>query len=353
MAGILGELYKTGKKSVFISILINIIILGFVAGILYVQFTADLTLLESRLLNLVFIIPIFLALVRYGLLYGLLLGALALACHVFFPDTSAILDLRGLIILCCQIVSFILMSSLIGSIRKNEREMAIEISEKNELVKKSDTRSNNDLLEVLVKVIDAKDSYTYQHSKRVAYYAKCLALSNGFSEEASERVYVAGMLHDVGKIGMNESILNKSTMLTEQEKQEASRHPVVGARIAENLNCFKDVIPAIYYHHEVYNGTGYPEGLKGDKIPLAARILSIADAFDAMTSNRSYRIGMTVEEAVKRMVENIGNQFDPHLVVSFIDLIKNKGIFIEKTALPVKPGTAVQKDESEYDNINR
>jgi putative nucleotidyltransferase with HDIG domain len=245
------------------------------------------------------------------------------------------------------------MASLIGSIKKNEREMAYEISEKDELVKKSDTRSNNDLLEVLVKVIDAKDSYTYQHSKRVAYYSKCLALSNGFSEEESERVYVAGMLHDVGKIGMNESILNKSTMLTEQEKQEASRHPIVGARIAENLNCFKDVIPAIYYHHEVYNGTGYPEGLKGDNIPMAARILSIADAFDAMTSNRSYRIGMTVEEAVKRMVENIGNQFDPHLVVSFIDLIKNKGIFIEKSAPPIKAGMAVKKDESEYDNINR
>lgn len=353
MAGFLGKLYKNRKKNVFVSILINIVILGFTAGIIYLQYTADLTLLESKLLNFIFVIPIFLALIRHSLVYGLLIGIVGMACHIFFPELSDLFDPRSLMVFGCQMISFAFMASLIGSIKRNEQQMVLEINEKSELVKKSDTRSNNDLLEVLVKVIDAKDSYTYQHSKRVAYYAKSLALCNGFSEEASERVYVAGMLHDVGKIGMNESILNKSTVLTEQEKQEASRHPVVGARIAENLNCFKDVIPAIYYHHEVYNGTGYPEGLKGEKIPLAARILSIADAFDAMTSNRSYRIGMTVEDAVKRMVENIGNQFDPHLVVSFIDLIKNKGIFIEKTVLQANPGTVVKKDESEYDNIHR
>ena len=231
--------------------------------------------------------------------------------------------------------------------------MAEEITKKTELAKNADARTNSELLEVLVKVIDAKDSYTYQHSKRVAYYARCLALSSGFPEEAAERVYIAGILHDVGKIGMNENILNKRSALTEEEKAEASRHPIVGARIAENLNCFKDVIPAIYYHHEVYNGSGYPEGLKGEKIPVAARILSIADAFDAMTSNRSYRVGMPVEEAVKRLVENIGNQFDPHLVVRFIDLIKNKGIFVEKSESAVQPGAAVSVDESEYDNINR
>ncbi len=349
----LEDLYWKGKKDIFVAIVINILILAFTAGILYAQCTMDLTALESRLLNFIFMIPIFLAFFRFGLGYGLAIGILDILCNFIFPHPDSALYLPGLIVFICQMISFILMASFINGVRQNIFNMADEITKKTEQVKTADARSNSELLEVLVKVIDAKDSYTYQHSKRVAYYARCLALSSGFPEEAAERVYIAGMLHDVGKIGMNENILNKRSALTEAEKAEASRHPIVGARIAENLNCFKDVIPAIYYHHEVYNGSGYPEGLKGEKIPVAARILSIADAFDAMTSSRSYRVGMPVEEAVKRLVENIGNQFDPHLVVRFIDLIKNKGIFVEKREYAAKPGAAVTVDESEYDNINR
>lgn len=252
-------------------------------------------------------------------------------CHFIFPVNERIRSFSPLVltILAGQILLFILLLIFIINIKKKISSLNAEIQKKNERIKKGDDRSNSDIMEILVKVIDAKDSYTYQHSKRVAFYAKSLALCSGLSEEAAERVYIAGMLHDVGKIGLNENILNKSTRLDENEKQEASRHPVIGARIAENLNCIKDVIPAIYYHHEVYNGSGYPEKLKGDNIPLPARILSIADAFDAMTSDRSYRIGMPVESAVKQLIENIGNQFDPHLIVAFIDLLKNKTIFVE------------------------
>ena len=343
-------MFQTGKKNIFITILINIAILFAVLTIFYLQYSMDLTLLESKLLNFMFIIPIFLAVYRFGTIYGMGVGAAALVCYIVFPNWSDAIYPPALLILFCQMLISAIVFAFVSSVRKKIWVMSTEIKEKNELVKKADDKSNSDVLEVLIKVIDAKDSYTYQHSRRVAYYAKCLAMSSGLSEEAADRVYIAGMLHDIGKIGLNENILNKSTKLDENERQEASRHPIIGARIAENLNCFKDVIPGIYYHHEVYNGSGYPEGLKGNAIPLTARILSIADAFDAMTSDRSYRAGMPVENAVKRLIENIGNQFDPHLIVTFIDLIKNKAIYIESRSIQSQNSKKTVMDEV-FDNL--
>jgi len=321
----------TNKKNLILNILFNMAILLFVFGIVAVQYGMDLTLLESKLLNFMFMIPVSLAVYRFGIEYGIAISLAAIICHFVFPlnEWSSSYRLPALMILASQLLMFAIWSLLVIKVKKKFAALDAEIQKKDGLIKKADDKSNSDILEVLVKVIDAKDAYTYQHSKRVAYYAKSLAISSGLSEEAADRIYIAGMLHDIGKIGLNENILNKSTLLTENEKLEAARHPMIGARIAENLNCFKDVIPGIYYHHEVYNGSGHPEGLRGDAIPLAARIISIADAFDAMTSDRSYRVGMPVEDAVKRLIENIGNQFDPHLIVTFIDLLKNKAIFIE------------------------
>ena len=322
---------RKGNKYIFITILINIIIVFSVLEIIYAQYTMDFTLLESKLLNFMFIIPFFIAVYWHGPVYGACIGLVAVGCYFAFPVNEGITSLHplGIAIIFCQIIIFLLWSLYIGNVKRKIAQLDVEINEKEERILKAEDKNNSDILEVLLKVIDAKDSYTYQHSKRVAFYAKSLALSAGLSEESAERVYIAGMLHDIGKIGLNENILNKSTSLNENEKQEASRHPIIGARIAENLNCFKDVIPGIYYHHEVYNGSGYPEGLKGTAIPLAARILSIADAFDAMTSDRSYRVGMSVEEAVRRLLGNIGNQFDPDLIVAFIDLVRNKAILVK------------------------
>ena len=319
------------NQYVLLTILINFIIVFSVLEIIYAQSTMDLTLLESKLLNFMFIIPFFIAMYWHGPGYGICIGWVAAGCYFVFPANEGITSLHplGLAVFICQVIIFTLWALYIVRVKRKITLLDVEISEKEKRILRAEDKSNNDILEVLLKVIDAKDSYTYQHSKRVAYYAKCLAISAGIPEETAERVYIAGMLHDIGKIGLNENILNKITALDENEKQEASRHPVIGARIAENLNCFKDVIPGIYYHHEVYDGSGYPEGLKGDEIPLPARILSIADAFDAMTSDRSYRIGMPVEDAVRRLLGNIGNQFDPDLIVTFIDLVRNKSIHVK------------------------
>ncbi|MHB1485131.1 MAG: HD-GYP domain-containing protein [Saccharofermentanales bacterium] len=318
-------------KDIFITVLINIVIIVFITALVSMQYFSGMTLLESKLLNFLFIIPVFISVYKHNLYYGTVIIVVAIACNFIFPFSGWEISysMVTLSILAAQLVMFILSAVFVNHIKDTINDLKSEIKEKDERLIIKDDRNYNDIMEILVKVIDAKDSYTYQHSKRVAYYAKNLAVSFGLSEEAAERVYIAGILHDVGKIGLNENILNKKTKLDENEKLEAIRHPTIGARIAENLNCFKDVIPGIYYHHEVYNGSGYPEGLKGDKIPLAARILSIADAFDAMTSDRSYRSKMTVDNAVKRLIENIGIQFDPHLIVTFIDLINNNAIHVD------------------------
>jgi putative nucleotidyltransferase with HDIG domain len=183
-----------------------------------------------------------------------------------------------------------------------------------------------ELTEALLKTIDAKDSYTYRHSKRVGYYAKLLAQTHALSPEEAEYIYIAGVLHDIGKIGMPESILNKHERLTEDEYIQVKDHPIIGARIAGNLSGMEPVAPIIFYHHERYDGTGYPERRSKEDIPVGSRIISIVDSFDAMTSDREYRQGMPIEKALQGLLENMGTQYDPQLCITFVDLIRNQGM---------------------------
>lgn len=179
----------------------------------------------------------------------------------------------------------------------------------------------DDVSKALLKSVDAKDSYTYKHSQRVAYYSKLLAKSAGISPEETDRIFIAAELHDIGKIGMRDSILNKPEKLSDSEYVTAKDHVIVGARIVSNLEYMKDIVPAIKYHHERYDGQGYPEGLKGEEIPLGARIIAICDSFDAMTSDREYHKGIEVDVAVGFLMNNIGTQYDPDLCILFADLL--------------------------------
>lgn len=196
---------------------------------------------------------------------------------------------------------------------------------KDELIKEK-LMEKNELIRTLLRAIDAKDSYTYLHSTRVSNYAASIAKHMKLPKKEVEDIFMSGMLHDIGKIGVKESILHKASRLDEFEMQEILDHPGIGAHIAGNLEYLTGVLPGIHYHHERYDGSGYPEGLKGEEIPLQARILAVADAFDAMTSKRVYRPALPFEDAVKELVRNIGSQFDPEVVLALVELVKNKGV---------------------------
>ncbi len=200
------------------------------------------------------------------------------------------------------------------------------VQKQNEDLTKENLMEKSELLHTLLRAIDAKDSYTYLHSTRVSHYAASIAKYMKLGTKEVEDISISGMLHDIGKIGVKESILNKTTKLDEPEMKEILKHPAIGAHIAGNLEYLSCVLPGIHYHHERYDGTGYPEGLKGDDIPLQARILAVADAFDAMTSKRTYRTGMTFNVAIKELVRNIGIQFDPKAVLALVELVKNKSV---------------------------
>ncbi len=175
-------------------------------------------------------------------------------------------------------------------------------------------------IEALAASIDAKDSYTNGHSQRVAHLAWKLAIAAGLDDEAAERVRISGLLHDVGKIGVPEAILCKPGKLEDHEFEQIKQHPGIGARILKDIPFLSDIIPGVLYHHERLDGRGYPEGLSGDDVPMIARILCIADSFDAMSSNRSYRSAMSRERVLTELRNSAGKQFDPELVEHFIRL---------------------------------
>lgn len=174
----------------------------------------------------------------------------------------------------------------------------------------------------LTAAIDAKDHYTFQHSQNVAYYAASLARGMGLEQHMVETVKEAGLLHDIGKIGVREDILNKSGPLTQEEYEIMKGHVDNAANMIRYLPSLDYVIPAVLSHHERYDGGGYPRKLAGEEIPLLGRILCIADAFDAMTSSRSYKQPVSVERALEILREEANRQFDPTLVGIFVDLVE-------------------------------
>ena len=178
----------------------------------------------------------------------------------------------------------------------------------------------------LAQAVDAKDKYTNHHSRNVTAYTLALADKLGITGQARRDLWNAALLHDIGKIGIPENILNKPGKLTDEEYEVIKTHPTKGCEILIHIKAFKKLLPAIKHHHERFDGRGYPDGLKASKIPMSARILTIADSFDAMTSNRIYRKSPGVEFALKQLEDNSGTQFDPSLAKSFIQLINARSI---------------------------
>ena len=176
------------------------------------------------------------------------------------------------------------------------------------------------LLHSLTSAVDAKDAYTCGHSERVALLSRSLALEAGLTEQQVERIYMAGLLHDVGKIGVPEAVLQKTGKLTDEEFAQIKKHPEIGARILRDIKQVEDIIPGVMHHHERYDGKGYPAGLSGENIPLMGRIICLADCFDAMTSSRTYRKALPLEVALTEIRRCSGTQFDPVLSDAFLRL---------------------------------
>ena len=179
-------------------------------------------------------------------------------------------------------------------------------------------------IEVLATAIDAKDPYTRGHSRRVTLYSVAIAEQLGLPPKEIENIRYSGLLHDVGKIGISDSIIRKPGRLTDEEYGIIKTHPAIGARILKPVSFLADKIPGVLHHHEYYDGRGYPDHLVGEDIPLAGRIICVADCFDAMTTNRPYRKGLSVNTVIAELKKLSGKQFDPICVEAFLQAFEDK-----------------------------
>jgi HD domain len=204
---------------------------------------------------------------------------------------------------------------------------------------------NMETISAFVRAIDARDPYTARHSEKVAAYAVQLARALGLGEHACERIRLSGLLHDIGKLGLERSILHKPGALTDAEWAQVRDHPRLSAHIIEGVTRFAAFLPGARHHHERYDGAGYPDGLAGAAIPLDARILAVADAFDAMTSDRSYRPALSHDEAKRRLAGDAGTQFDPHCVRAFLALDLSAGA-MDDVLVPILDVPALESSSS-------
>jgi len=238
----------------------------------------------------------------------------------------------------------------LADLSENFNRMSESIRDAIENLKRA-ARENHELfinsIRALAAAIDAKDPYTRGHSERVARYSSLVAREMGLSSEDVRRVRLSALLHDVGKIGIDDRILLKPTALTEEEFEIMKSHPVKGAAIMEAIPQLKDVIPGMKHHHERWEGGGYPEGLSGEGIPLQARIVSVADTFDAMTTTRPYQRAMDIRFVFQRLRDLAGNRFDPSVVDALIrSYDKGELVPIAREEAPAEPPAPLRRVEA-------
>ena len=213
------------------------------------------------------------------------------------------------------------------------KQINIELKDTYEKLEKAYMES----IETLRYTVEAKDTYTRGHSDRVSAYSVLIGEKLGLPEEDINNLRIGGLFHDIGKIGVPDSILQKEAKLTDEEYSEIKNHPSIGAHILSNATIFKDIIPIVKHHHERYDGRGYPSKLAGEDIPYLARIAAVADAFDAMTSKRTYRNSLSMDIVKEELEKNKGTQFDPKLADVFLDILNNEYDKIEEIRKKFNP----------------
>lgn len=189
-------------------------------------------------------------------------------------------------------------------------------------------RQFREFTRALARTVDAKDPYTYGHSDAVTRYAISIAQELKLDKRQRRDIEISGRLHDIGKIGISEYILNKPSRLSEKEFEDIKKHPEIAAAILKDMSSLQSIKQVILFHHERYGGGGYPTGIRGEEIPLGARILSVCDAFDTMTSDRAYRKSLGIEKARQELIDGKGTQFDPAIVDAFISIVDREGFVL-------------------------
>ena len=216
----------------------------------------------------------------------------------------------------------LLIESGIKSIEqmKTIQKINEELRDKNDELEKAYL----DTIGILRQTVEAKDPYTRGHSDRVSEFAVLIGTKMGLDEKTIHLLKIGGLFHDIGKIGIPDSILLKESKLSDDEYSQIKNHPTIGAHILGNATVFEDIIPIVKYHHERYDGRGYPSQLAGANIPLVARITAVADAFDAMTSKRTYRDSLPIEKVKEEIERCSGTQFDPEIAKLFLGILNNE-----------------------------
>jgi putative nucleotidyltransferase with HDIG domain len=262
-----------------------------------------------------FYLPIVIAGYRFGVAGGVACGVVAgVLCGPWMPldvESSSAQETASWL---TRLAIFAAVGGMVGllTVLAGRRENELE-------------RFGVQVARAFVRAIDAGHPYTAEHSETVAHYAAATARALGLPEEDVERIRWAALLHDVGKLGLPTSVLDKPLDLTSLEWELVKRHPVDSVRILEGVERFRDQLPGVRHHHERYDGTGYPDGLAGGEIPLDARVIAVADAFDAMTTNRTYRLPLDWSEALERIERGAGLQFDPAVVAAFARVVRGAG----------------------------
>jgi len=237
-------------------------------------------------------------------------------------ETIKRLDIQGY---CEKSDKFDQLLLLIESGIKSIEQMNTIKKMNNELKDKNDEleKAYLDTIGILRYTVEAKDPYTRGHSDRVSEFSVLIGRKLGLDENTLHTLKIGGLFHDIGKIGIPDSILLKESRLDDAEYSQIKNHPTIGAHILGDADIFKNIIPIVKYHHERYDGKGYPSQLQGENIPLMARVTAVADTFDAMTSKRTYRDALPLEKVVAEFERCSGTQFDPDIATVFLDILKN------------------------------
>lgn len=244
-----------------------------------------------------------------------------LIAQILQVTLSKILLFNPAVTLCLIILILFVQGQREFEMEKRLNDIAQDENESLEKIRKRQEDLNHQLIDTLCGAVEAKDLYTRGHSLRVAQYAREIMYRLGGDEKAQQEVYYIGILHDIGKISVKDEIINKNGKLTDEEYEQIKLHTVAGFQILRGVDIIPDLAIGARWHHERYDGKGYPNGLAGENIPLIARIISVADAYDAMTSNRSYHTIMPQAKVREQIVQGMGTQFDPKIAQIMLDMI--------------------------------
>ena len=272
-------------------------------------------LFDIPLSSLYLFMLVFLPMVRFrDSVYVISLSVASIMIPCIAPGRENYNPLPEFLMLLCIITAYAAYRML--NIRYLREEQRLEEHKEQYL------RMTNESLETVAATIDAKNLYLKGHSKRVAEYSREVAGRMGMSEDDCQAVYFAGLLHDIGKIGIPNSILDKQQKLTDEEYDVIKRHCLLGSEILKSMSAVPELAQVARWHHERYDGSGYPDGLKGEEIPIFARIISVCDTYDAMSSERSYRKPLLREEIIGQLVKYRGIQFDPKVVDAMLTTLQ-------------------------------